>query len=84
MQAHLVADHQLGGGALDVPVQRRKLDLVWISAHVPERSLDRVKVVSTDSDESPLTAQVLVQLVLEGDERLVFELVERPRETQNG
>jgi hypothetical protein len=40
--------------------------------------------VRTDGDESSLSAQVVVQLVLEVDERLVFRLVERSRKSQDG
>jgi hypothetical protein len=50
----------------------------------PERSLDSIQVVRTDGDESSLSAQVVVQLVLEVDERLVFRLVERSRKSQDG
>lgn len=50
----------------------------------PERALDSIQIVRTDGDESSLSAQVVVQLVLEVDERLVFHLVERSRKSQNG
>lgn len=80
---HLVDTHQLLRCVFDIPVQRRELDLLRIPAHVPERSLDRVQIVRTDSDETTLTTQVLVKLVLQVNEGFVFEVVERSAQAED-
>ena len=82
-QTHLVDGHQLFSRALNILVQRRKLDLLRVFAHVPERSLNRIEVVRSNGDESTLTTQILVKLVLQVDERFIFEVVEWPAQAEN-
>lgn len=83
MPVLLVDCHELSSSVLSVLIQRRKLDLVRVLAHVPERALDRIQVVRADGDKLALATQVLVQLVLEVDERLVLELVQRAGQSQH-
>ena len=94
--AYLEDSHELLCRVLLVSVQRSEFDLLGVFAHVPvgsggvrcdgglpERPLDSVQIVRSDRDESTLTAQVLMELVLKVDERLVLEPAHRSGQSQD-
>ena len=74
METHLVDRHQLLSSVLLVLVKRRKLDVLRWTGLIAERSADGVEVVGTDSDELAAAADILVELVLKLNKRVI-----RPR-----
>jgi len=52
-------------------VQWNELDLFWRKSFIRERSFDRVKIVRSYRDKRPLPGQILMQFVLQSNERLV-------------
>lgn len=73
---YLVEGHQLLTIHLLGLVQRDKLDVLGRQSLVGERALNGVQIVGPDRDQSSLARQVLVKLVLKGDEGLIASLVE--------
>lgn len=57
-------------------IKRGELDLSRCSRIVGEGSLDGVKIVCSDRDESASSAEIVVKLVLVVDERIVRRLSE--------
>lgn len=57
-------------------VERDELDVLGGEGFVCEGALDGVEIVSSDGDERSVTSQVLVKLVLQGDEGLIAVLGE--------
>lgn len=57
-------------------VERNEGNLLWLERLVGEGALDGIQVVGAHGDESPLTAQVQVELVLKGNEGVVTRLGE--------
>lgn len=80
---YLVEAHQLFAVHLLGLVQGSELDVLGGLSLVGEGALDFVQIVSTDRDQSALTRQVLVQLILKGNEGLIASLVELDT-TENG
>lgn len=74
--SYLVEGHQLLAIHLLGLVQWDKFNVLRGQGLIGERPLDGVQVVGTDGNQSPLTGQVLVEFVLEGNERLITGLVE--------
>ena len=72
----LVVFHELRGVELAGLLQGRELDILGRVRFVREGSLYRAEVVRADGDERAPAADVLVQLILEIDERVVASLVE--------
>jgi hypothetical protein len=68
---HLVDSHELVSGIVFFLVERSKLDLGRHAGLVSEGRLQSVKIMGANSNELPATANILVQLVLQVDERLV-------------
>ncbi|KAI5302025.1 hypothetical protein KEM55_001353, partial [Ascosphaera atra] len=66
----LLAVHALG------LVQGRELDVLGRARLVREGALDGVEVMRANGDQGTLAREVLVQLVLQGDEAVIAGLVE--------
>lgn len=73
---YLVESHQFLAVHLLGLFQWDELDVLGRQSLVRERALNVVQIMSTNGNQSPLARQVLVKLVLEGDEGLVAGLVE--------
>lgn len=76
VRRYLVELHHFRACHLLRLVQGSELDLVRRKSLVGEGTLDCVEIMGTNSDQSTLSGQVLVQLVLQGDEGLVAGLCE--------
>jgi len=72
----LVEFHHLLSVHLLLLVEWRKFDLIRRKSLVCEWSLECRQIVSANGHQASLPGEVLVQLVLQGDEALVFGLVE--------
>lgn len=57
-------------------VKGDKFDVRGRKSLVGERPLDGIQIVGTNGDQGSLTGQILVKLVLQGNERLIASLVE--------
>lgn len=73
---YLVESHQLLAVHFFRLVKRDKLDVLRGKGLVCERSLDGVQIVGTDGNKGSLPGEVLVKLVLQGDEGFVTRLIE--------
>lgn len=73
---YLVEVHQLLAIHLLGLVQRDKLDVLGGQSLVGEGALDGVQIVGTNRNQGALARQVLVQLILKGNEGLIASLVE--------
>ena len=71
-----VEGHEFLAGHFLGLVERDKLDVLGREGFVCERTLDGVEIVSSDGDERSVTSQVLVKLVLKGDEGVIAVLGE--------
>ena len=69
--ANLVESHQLLTVHLLGLVQGSELDILGRTSLIGEGPLNGIQIVSTDGDKGSLTGQVLVKLILKGDEGLV-------------
>ena len=70
-RTHLIDRHELLSSVCLCFRQWHELDVLWRTCFVVEGRRNRVEVVSADSDELPASTNVLVQLVLEINERCV-------------
>ena len=75
-ESYLVEVHQLLTIHLLGLVKRGELDVLRGERLVGERSLDSVEIVGADGHEMSLTRQVLVELILQGNEGFIARLVE--------
>ena len=57
-------------------IQRSKFDLLGRLSIVDEGRLDAVQIVRTDGDQGSITAEILMELLLEFDETLIAVRVE--------
>lgn len=71
-----VEGHEFLAGHFLGLVERDELDVLGREGFVCEGALDGVEIVSSDGDERSVTSQVLVKLVLEGDEGFIAVLGE--------
>ena len=69
--SHLIYGHELFCGILLSLIEGRELDVLRWAGLITERSSDRVEVVSANGNKLASTTDVLVQLVLKVDERVV-------------
>jgi hypothetical protein len=76
MKMYLVKSHQFLTVHLLGLVKGDKFDVLGRESLVGEGTLDGVQVVSTNGDQGSLTGQILMKLVLQGNERLVASFVE--------
>jgi hypothetical protein len=74
--AYIVEGHQFLSVHLLGLVQGSEFDVLRREGLIGERALDSVEVVSTNGNQSSLTGQVLVKLILERNEGLITGLVE--------
>lgn len=68
---YLVHSHKFLRCVCCVLAQWYEFDIGWFSGFIPERGLESVKIVRSDSHKLPAPAQVLVKLVLQVYEGLV-------------
>lgn len=73
---YLVESHQLLAVHFFRLVEGGKFDVLRGKRLVCERSLDGVQIMGTDGNKGSLPGEVLVKLVLQGDEGFVTCLVE--------
>lgn len=73
---YLVESHQLLAVHFFRLVERDKLDVLRGKGLVCERALDGVQIVGTDGNKGSLPGEILVELVLQGNEGFVTRLVE--------
>lgn len=76
MKMYLVKSHQFLTVHLLGLVKGDKFDVLGRESLVCEGALDSVQVMGTNGDQGSLTGQILMKLVLQGNERLVASLVE--------
>lgn len=73
---YLVKSHQFLTVHLLGLVKGDKFDVLGRESLVGEGALNSVQVMGTNGDQGSLTGQILMKLVLQGNERLVASLVE--------
>lgn len=73
---YLIEGHQFLSIHFFRLVQRSEGNVLWRQSSISKRSFDGIQVMGTDSDECPLSCEVLVKLVLQGHEGIVSCWVE--------
>ena len=68
-RTHLVDGHQLCCRELLVLVERHKLDVSWLSGLISERRGESIEIMCAYCNKLSPSADVLMQLVLQVDER---------------
>jgi hypothetical protein len=74
--SYIVEIHQFFSIQFACLIQWYEADVLWWKRFVRERSLNRVEVMGTNGYKSPLAGEILVKLILQGDERFIASLVE--------
>ncbi len=75
-KAHFINGHQLLGCILLLFVQRTELDICWSLGFISERRFKSIQIVCPYRYELAPSANILMQLVLKVDERVVAPLGE--------
>lgn len=68
---YLVDCHKFFCGVFFVLPERDEFDIFGWSCLVPERTFDRIQIVSTNSDELSPSTEILMKFVLQVNERCI-------------
>lgn len=74
--SYIVEIHQFFPIQFACLIQRHEADVLWGKRFVREWALNRVEIMGTDGYKSSLAGEILVELILQGDERFIPSLVE--------
>lgn len=74
--SYIVEIHQFFPVQFACLIQGHEADVLWWKRFVREWALNRIEIMGSDGDKSSLAGEILMELILQGDERFIPSLVE--------